>query len=356
MKVLELENISKSFGEKKVLNELSIDISKGEFVTFLGPSGCGKTTMLRIIAGLETPDFGKVILNGKDITSFAPEKRELNTVFQNYALFPHMNVEKNVGYSLKLKGVDKKEITERVKEILSLVKLSGYEKRSVNDLSGGEKQRVAIARAAISKPSVLLLDEPLGALDLQLRQYMQSELKALQKALQMTFIYITHDQEEAMNLSDRIIVINNGRIEQSGTPSEIYDFPKTRFVASFIGAANIINAEVMEISENQIIISIAKSLISIPYNDNIKKGNAVFSVRNENVLISKEPLSNSIDAEILDKVYVNGLYKIKLKMVDGNEIMSTAYSVNNQFDVGENVYVTFDTEKMVYIPEGSDEK
>ena len=356
MKVLELEKISKSFGEKKVLDELSIDILKGEFVTFLGPSGCGKTTMLRIIAGLETPDFGKVILNGKDITSFAPEKRELNTVFQNYALFPHMNVEKNVGYSLKLKGVDKKEITERVKEILSLVKLSGYEKRSVNDLSGGEKQRVAIARAAISKPSVLLLDEPLGALDLQLRQYMQIELKALQKALGMTFIYITHDQEEAMNLSDKIIVINNGKIEQAGTPAEIYDFPKTRFVASFIGAANLIDAEVLEISDQKISLNIGKSLISIPYNEKIKKGKCVFSVRNENVIISKDAILNSIGAEVIDKVYVNGLFKIKLKLVDGNEIMSTAYSVNNQFNVGQSVYVTFDTGKMVYIPEGFDEK
>ncbi len=351
MNVLELKNISKSFNKKNVLNDLSIDISKGEFVTFLGPSGCGKTTMLKIIAGLITPDSGKVFLNGEDITALPPEKRELNTVFQNYALFPHMNVEKNIEYGLKLKGVEKQERAKRVKEILELVKLSGYEKRSVNDLSGGEKQRVAIARAAINKPSVLLLDEPLGALDLQLRQYMQTELKALQKALGMTFIYITHDQEEAMNMSDKIIVINNGKIEQQGFPSDIYDFPKTRFVASFIGAANIIDADVSEISKDKVKVKLEDTVISIPYSENIRLGKALFCVRNENVKISKEPSSNSISAEVIDKIYVNGLFKVKLKTVYGNEIISTTYSLDNRFFKGDRVYVSFDAEKMVYIDE-----
>ncbi|MEG1942644.1 MAG: ABC transporter ATP-binding protein, partial [Angelakisella sp.] len=237
--ILSLHEITKSFGDTQVLRGISLDIEKGEFITFLGSSGCGKTTTLRIIAGLESPDSGSVILGGRDVTTEQPNRRDVNTIFQNYALFPHMNVYNNIAYSLKLRKVNSDEIRRRVTEMLELVMLSGFEKRMPSELSGGQRQRVAIARAVINNPSVLLLDEPLGALDLQLRRQMQQELKKLQKQLGITFVYITHDQEEAINMSDRIVVMNNGKFEQIGTPAEIYDHPRTAFVAGFIGTANL---------------------------------------------------------------------------------------------------------------------
>ena len=221
--VLELKEIEKRFGETSVLRGISLKVEKGEFITFLGSSGCGKTTTLRIIAGLETPDTGEVFINGVCVNQLAPERRSVNTVFQNYALFPHMNVMENIAYGLKIKRMGKKEIQNKVTEALELIQLSGYGKRMPSELSGGQKQRVAIARAIVNNPQVLLLDEPLGALDLQLRRQMQLELKKLQKQLGITFLYITHDQEEAINMSSRIAVMRNGKFEQVGTPDEIYN-------------------------------------------------------------------------------------------------------------------------------------
>ena len=241
--ILELKNIKKKFGEVIVLRGIDLKIEEGEFITILGSSGCGKTTTLRIIAGLEEADEGTVFLDGKEVGNLVPNKRNVNTVFQNYALFPHMTVEANVGYGLKIRNVSKSEIKERVAESLQLVQLEGYEKRKPSELSGGQKQRVAIARAIINKPQILLLDEPLGALDLQLRRQMQVELKKLQKKLNITFFYITHDQEEAYAMSDRIMVMNQGVIEQIGTPQEIYESPKTEFVAQFIEKSKLVRAE-----------------------------------------------------------------------------------------------------------------
>ena len=251
--ILELQNIAKHFGDTDVLNGISISIGKGEFITLLGPSGCGKTTTLRIIAGLETPDEGRVILNGQDVTDSEPNKRDVNTVFQNYALFPHMTVAANIGYSLKLKKRPKDEIKKAVDDALALVQLSGYGKRMPAELSGGQRQRVAIARAVVNRPSVLLLDEPLGALDLQLRRQMQLELKALQKQLGITFIYITH----ALNMSDRIAVMKDGRFEQLGTPAEVYDSPRTSYVARFVGTANVLTGTVEAVEDDVLKVACA---------------------------------------------------------------------------------------------------
>ena len=239
--IIELKNISKSFGEEDILENFSVEIERHAFVTILGPSGCGKTTMLRLIGGFEVPDEGQILFDGEDITSLPPYKRRLNTVFQKYALFPHMNVFDNVAFGLTIKKVDKKIIKEKVSEVLKLVNLSGFEKRSVDSLSGGQQQRIAIARALVNEPEVLLLDEPLGALDLKLRQEMQLELKKIQTKLGITFIYVTHDQEEALTMSDEIIVMNNGKIQQKGSPIDIYNEPQNAFVASFIGESNIID-------------------------------------------------------------------------------------------------------------------
>ena len=244
--ILQLRQIRKSFDNTEVLKGIDLEVAQGEFITLLGASGCGKTTTLRIIAGLELPDAGQVILEGQDITNREPNKRDVNTVFQNYALFPHMNVSDNVGYGLKIRKVPKAEIERKVEQALRLVQLEEYGKRMPDQLSGGQKQRIAIARAVINEPKVLLLDEPLGALDLKLRRQMQLELKRLQKQLGITFIYITHDQEEALTMSDTIVVMNQGYIQQMGSPEDIYNEPQNAFVADFIGESNIIEGVMIQ--------------------------------------------------------------------------------------------------------------
>ncbi len=240
-KIVELKGVSKSFDGELVLDHIDLDIYDNEFLTLLGPSGCGKTTTLRIIGGFETADEGEVIFMGEEIGGVPPHKRNVNTVFQRYALFPHLNVFENVAFPLREKKVPKAEIDQRVNEMLSLVALKGFEKRSVTSLSGGQQQRVAIARALVGRPKVLLLDEPLAALDLKLRKDMQQELKNIQKATGITFIFVTHDQEEALSMSDTVVVMSEGRIQQIGTPIDIYNEPKNAFVADFIGESNILD-------------------------------------------------------------------------------------------------------------------
>lgn len=237
--IIELKSLSKRYDDNQVLDNLSLDIKKNEFLTLLGPSGCGKTTTLKIIAGFEYADDGKVLFEENDITDIPPHERQINTVFQKYALFPHMNIYENIAFGLKIKKLPKDEIDKKVKEMLKLVALDGFEKRQVESLSGGQQQRVAIARALVNEPKVLLLDEPLGALDLKLRKEMQMELKKMQKKLGITFIFVTHDQEEALTMSDKIIVMNKGKIQQMGTPQDIYNEPENSFVAKFIGESNI---------------------------------------------------------------------------------------------------------------------
>ena len=245
-KIIELKNISKSFDGETVLDNISLDIHDNEFITLLGPSGCGKTTTLRIIGGFEYPDSGDVIFMGDKINDVPPHKRHVNTVFQKYALFPHLNVFENVAFPLRERKVPKKEIKEKVDKMLSMVLLSGFAQRKVTSLSGGQQQRVAIARALVNRPQVLLLDEPLGALDLRLRKDMQNELKNIQQRMGITFIYVTHDQEEALTMSDTIVVMDKGKIQQIGTPQDIYNEPKNAFVADFIGESNILDGVMLE--------------------------------------------------------------------------------------------------------------
>ena len=239
--IIDIKHISKSFGDKKVLDDINLYVKKGEFITLLGPSGCGKTTMLRMIAGFTPVSEGTILLEGEDISGIPPYKRPLNTVFQKYALFPHLDVYDNVAFGLKLQKLPVEEITQRVKKALKLVSMSDYEDRDVNSLSGGQQQRIAIARALVNRPKVLLLDEPLAALDLKMRKDMQIELKEMHEKLGITFIYVTHDQEEALTMSDTIVVMDKGTIQQIGTPEDIYNEPKNAFVADFIGESNIID-------------------------------------------------------------------------------------------------------------------
>ena len=298
IKALELKNINKKFNETIALDNIHLEINDGEFFSLLGPSGSGKTTCLKVIGGFEQPDSGNVSLFNENVTDIPPFKRNVNTVFQDYALFPHMNVEENVCYSLKIKKIPKIEQESQVKEILSTVKLTGYEKRKPSELSGGQRQRVALARSLINKPKILLLDEPLGALDLKLREQMQIELKNLQRQFQITFIYVTHDQQEALSMSDRIAIFNDGKIEQVDTPDNIYKNPKTAFVADFIGTTSLVSKQ------------LAAELFNY---------NSAFSIRPENIKINNEQDSKSeFNAKVVvtDIQFQGSYYKILCKAND----------------------------------------
>lgn len=348
---LELKEIKKSFTEgEAVLDNISLEISKGEFITLLGSSGCGKTTTLRIIAGLEQPDAGSVWLDGREVTGLEPNQRDVNTVFQNYALFPHMNVAENIGYGLKLKKVPKSEIRKKVSQMLELVQLEGYEKRKPSELSGGQKQRVAIARALVNNPKVLLLDEPLGALDLQLRRAMQIELKHLQKKLGITFIYITHDQEEAINMSDRIAVMKDGRIEQIGTPDEIYNHPQTSYVATFVGNANILKGTVEGREGADLKIAIAGgSVLVVSEGRELKVGKPVtLAVRSEN-LIFDENCGEGLPAEVIEKSFAGGLLRVVLKLADGTEVVANRHGIDAGVEPGQKVTCSFAAENAVLV-------
>lgn len=317
--ILQLRQIRKSFDNTEVLKGIDLEAGQGEFITLLGASGCGKTTTLRIIAGLELPDAGQVILEGQDITNREPNKRDVNTVFQNYALFPHMNVSDNVGYGLKIRKVPKAEIERKVEQALRLVQLEEYGKRMPDQLSGGQKQRIAIARAVINEPKVLLLDEPLGALDLKLRRQMQLELKRLQKRLGITFIYITHDQEEAINMSDRIGVMHEGVLEQLGTPNEVYYQPQTSYVADFVGNANILH-----------------------------KNGETFAIRSENILMNGEAVCTQ-EAVVVEKSFAGGQLRILFGLPDGQTITASRYGIDNDLQPGQKVQIGWDAKDAVKV-------
>ena len=324
--LLSLQHIKKDFGEGEVLSDISLDVRRGEFVTLLGASGCGKTTTLRIISGLETADEGRVLLGGRDMTDLPPEKRPVNTVFQSYALFPHMNVEKNVAYGLRLRGMDRRAIDKRVREMLELVQMSGHAKRMPAQLSGGQRQRIAIARALALEPELLLLDEPLGALDLQLRRQMQIELKRLQKQLGITFIYITHDQEEAVNMSDRIAVMRSGRFEQIGTPEEIYDAPMTRYVAQFIGRSTILTGTVKSVSGDTAVVADENGSYPVDATRaHLVPGEICeLCVRTERMRVSREPVAGfSLPCTVKEARYAGGSVLTYVTMAGGAEAVAT---------------------------------
>ena len=324
--LLSLQHIKKDFGEGEVLSDISLDVHRGEFVTLLGASGCGKTTTLRIISGLETADEGRVLLGGRDMTDLPPEKRPVNTVFQSYALFPHMNVEKNVAYGLRLRGMDKRAIDKRVREMLELVQMSDHARRMPSQLSGGQRQRIAIARALALEPELLLLDEPLGALDLQLRRQMQVELKRLQKQLGITFIYITHDQEEAVNMSDRIAVMRSGRFEQIGTPEEIYDAPMTRYVAQFIGRSTILTGTVKSVSGDTAVIMDENGSYPVDATRaRLVPGEVCeLCVRTERMRVSREPVPGfSLPCTVKEARYAGGSVLTYVTMAGGAEAVAT---------------------------------
>ncbi len=333
--ILRLTGITKTYSKITALDHVSLSVKKGEFVSLLGPSGCGKTTLLRIIAGLCEADEGTVVLDGNDITSFPPEKRAVNTVFQNYALFPHMTVEKNIGYGLRIRGEKKEIIKQKTEEMLNLVQLSGVEKKLPSELSGGQKQRVAIARGLINKPEILLLDEPLGALDLQLRRYLTDEIRRIQQESGTTFIYITHDRDEAMNMSDRMVVMNEGSFVQWGTPQEIYDKPANRFVAEFIGLSNIFEAT--GASGGKIAFGGEELEVEFP----VETGEKInVCVRSENVVVSHKP--GGFPGEIIHKSYAGGFVRLKCRLVDGTELSGVSDDKNAVFSVGERVYINID--------------
>ena len=324
--LLSLQHIKKDFGEGEVLSDISLDVHRGEFVTLLGASGCGKTTTLRIISGLETADEGRVLLGGRDMTDLPPEKRPVNTVFQSYALFPHMNVERNVAYGLRLRGMDKRAIDKRVREMLELVQMSEHAGRMPSQLSGGQRQRIAIARALALEPELLLLDEPLGALDLQLRRQMQVELKRLQKQLGITFIYITHDQEEAVNMSDRIAVMRSGRFEQIGTPEEIYDAPMTRYVAQFIGRSTILTGTVTAVNGDTAVIEDENGRYPADASRaRLTPGEACeLCVRTERMRVSREPVPGfSLPCTVKEARYAGGSVLTYVTMAGGAEAVAT---------------------------------
>lgn len=309
MAILELKDIVKKFNDVVVVNNISMSIEQGEFFTLLGPSGCGKTTILRMIAGFEIPDSGQILLDGQDIKNLPPEKRPLHTVFQSYALFPHMTVRSNIEFPLKMAKWDKNKITPQVDELMEDVKLSSFANRYPHELSGGQRQRVAIARSLVDRPKLLLLDEPLSALDASLREHMHIELVKLQEETGVTFIYVTHDQREALALSSRIAVMNHGYVEQLGTPSEIYAHPKTYFVSDFIGKCNLLKAKVMETTEEKITLSVVDSFeITIPKNNvNVALGDeGWFAIRPEKIKAHRTSAHD--EDSIVFKARVKGYY------------------------------------------------
>ena len=353
--MVRLENVKKDYDDKKIIKGITLDIYEGEFLTLLGPSGCGKTTLLRTISGLEMVSSGKIFIDGEDVTEVIPRKREVNTIFQNFALFSHMSVEKNIGFGLKMKKVPKDEIRKRVKEVIELIQMEGFEDRKPSQLSGGQQQRVALARGIVNKPKVLLLDEPLSSLDMKLRKQMQVELKRIQKKMGITFIYVTHDQDEALSMSDRVAIINNGVIEQIDEPKKLYDFPKTKFVADFIGESNQFKAIVDSINGNDAILNLEIDLKIKVKNNNYEAGEKlVVVIRPEQFKLAREKdITNCFMVKIKDHVY-NGSFTKVFAKVGKKDIEFIIYN-DEDYTKNEEVKLKFNSDDIVVL-ENLDEK
>ncbi|MBQ3439625.1 MAG: polyamine ABC transporter ATP-binding protein [Bacteroidales bacterium] len=320
-KIIEIKNLSKAFGDKKVLEDINLYIRRGEFLTLLGPSGCGKTTLLRMIAGFLQPDEGSILMEGKELAGIPPHERPLNTVFQRYALFPHLDVYDNIAFGLKLKKVPEDEIEKRVRRVLKLVAMSDYEDRDVDTLSGGQQQRIAIARAIVNQPKVLLLDEPLAALDLKMRKDMQTELKEMHRKLGITFIYVTHDQEEALTLSDTIVVLNEGRIQQIGTPVDIYNEPVNSFVADFIGESNILNGTMIR-DRRVAFMGHEFDCVDEGFGENVPVD---VVVRPEDIYFTTEESKTQFTAKVKSCTFKGVHYEMFVDTDTGNELMIQDY-------------------------------
>lgn len=350
-KIVEIEGVNKIYGSNHVVRDLNLSIEEGEFLTLLGSSGCGKTTTLRMIAGFEEPTSGTIMVEGERVEEKEPFERNVNTVFQSYALFPHKTIYDNIAYGLKMKKVPKAEIRERVTEMMEMVQLSGFEKRYPSQLSGGQKQRVAIARALINRPRVLLLDEPLGALDLKLRKQMQLELKRLQKKLNITFIYVTHDQEEALTMSDRIAVMHDGIIDQLASPTEIYEHPATKFVATFIGETNIYDGCITRIEDGIAVMTLENGAVSVKCPEDFSLLEyATISVRPEKMKFAASPVEGfELEAQVKDYIYVGSVLKCIVSLPNGNELKIERLAGQDLPPIGSKCYPYWKVEDAVLI-------
>lgn len=353
--MVKLDNVKKDYEGKKIIKGISLDIYEGEFLTLLGPSGCGKTTLLRTISGLEKVSSGKIYIDGEDVTDVIPRKREVNTMFQNFALFSHMTVEKNIGFGLKMKKVSKSEIKTRVKEVIELIQMEGFEDRKPTQLSGGQQQRVALARGIVNKPKVLLLDEPLSSLDMKLRKQMQVELKRIQKKMGITFIYVTHDQDEALSMSDRVAIINNGVIEQIDTPRKLYDAPKTKFVADFIGESNQFNAVVVSTQNDEATIKLEIDLEIKVKNNHYDVGEKLtVIIRPEQFRLAREKdITNCFVVKTKEHIYSGSFTKV-LGKVGKKEIEFIIYN-DDDYTKNEEVKLKFSSDDIVILEENNEE-
>ena len=348
--IVEINGVNKIYGSNHVVKDLNLVVEEGEFLTLLGSSGCGKTTTLRMIAGFEEPTSGSIKVEGEAIEEKEPFERNVNTVFQSYALFPHKTIYDNIAYGLKMKKVPKDEIKKRVHEMMELVQLEGFEKRYPSQLSGGQKQRVAIARALINRPRVLLLDEPLGALDLKLRKQMQLELKRLQKKLNITFIYVTHDQEEALTMSDRIAIMNAGVLDQVATPTEIYEHPATKFVATFIGETNIFDVSIRSINGESLSIQIENGDVKATGSEFAAGEFINVSVRPEKMKYALDPVEGfTLIATVKDYVYVGSVVKCIAALPNGNELKIERLAGQPLPQLGEQIFPYWNEKDAVVI-------